>query len=153
MRLESDCSEPEILDVIWDDKTEVTTGTMDQNRQPGSDATRWIAEWSHLPLRGRILLATYMVIGAFGGLFGSHTVLTEFPRSWVAWAVSLVILEPVGLACALGLIVLAFPHSAVTGWFTSTLKRAKTASIIVGLIFASAFLGSVVFLLYELWKM
>ena len=125
MRLESDCSEPEILDVVWDDKTEVTTGTMDQNRQPGSDATRWIAEWSHLPLRGRILLATYMVIGAFGGLFGSHTVLTEFPRSWVAWAVSLVILEPVGLACALGLIVLAFPHSAVTGWFNQHPKACE----------------------------
>ena len=124
---------------------------MEQNRP--SDAARWIAEWSQLPLRGRIVLVIYMGIGAFGGLIGSHTVLAEYPRSWIAWTLSLLILEPIGLVCALGLIVLLFPRSAATAWFTDTLRRAKAASVIVGLIFAAAFLGSAVFLLYELWKM
>jgi len=93
-----------------------------------------------------------MVIGALGGLIGAHIVLEEFSRSWVAWAVSLIILEPVGFACALGLFVLMFPRSRIAGWFCHALGRAKVAAVVVGLIFASAILGNSTFLLYEIWK-
>lgn len=116
------------------------------------EAVRWVEEWFRLPLRGRILLTTYLIIGAFGGLYGAHTVLDEFSKSWVAWTLSLVVLEPVGLACAFGLIVLVFPRSRVATWFSSALKRAKIAAVVVGLVFASALLGSVSFLLYEFLK-
>jgi hypothetical protein len=126
---------------------------MDPNKSSRNDVAQWVDEWSRLPFRARILLAIYMVIGAFGGLLGAHTIIGEFPKSWVAWGISLLVLEPVGLACALGLIVLVFPQSPIAAWFTSTLRRAKTASLIVGFIFAAGFLGSVTFLLYELWKM
>src|SRR6266850_7126094 len=109
--------------------------TKTQNKPQVNDAARWINEWSRLPLRGRLLLTVYMIIGAFGGLFGSHTVLSEFSHSWIAWAIALVVLEPVGLACGLGLVVLVFPESKVAAWFTSTVKRAKIASAVVGLVF------------------
>src|SRR3954447_19724343 len=98
-------------------------------------------EWSRLPLRGRLLLTVYMVIGALGGSLGAHTVLVEFSHSWIAWCVSLIILEPVGLACSFGLIVLIFPRSLVSGWFSHALKRAKMAALVVGLIFVGALVG------------
>lgn len=123
------------------------------NTQQRHDAAaRFVEEWAQLPLRGRVLLAVYMVIGAFGGLIGADSVLAEFTHSWIGWAVSLIVLEPVGLACALGLFVLIFPRSRIAGWFCHALGRAKVAAVVVGLIFVSAILSCLTFFLYEFWK-
>ena len=117
------------------------------------DAAEWIREWQCLPCRSRIVLTICLLVGAFGGLWGGILLTSDFRRSWVAWAISLLILDPVGLACALGLIVLIFPSSLLAHQFGKTLREARRAAALVGLIVVAALLGCFLFLLVELWKM
>ena len=121
--------------------------------QVSSNADEWRREWSRRPLPARILFGAVLTIGACGGLIGAEAVTSEFSGSWVAWLLALFVLEPIGLACGFGLLVLAFPRSAIARWFVSSLKRAKVAALLVGLAFVGAILWVVIFLVYELWKM
>jgi hypothetical protein len=125
---------------------------MDRKTECNSDADEWRREWSRGPVAARIFFAAVLVIGTCGGLVGAEAVTTEFPQSWVAWLLALAVLEPVGLVCGFGLLVLVFPRSAIARWFASSLKRARMASLLVGLVFAGAILWVVVFLIYALWK-
>ena len=118
-----------------------------------SDADEWRSEWLRRPLFARIIFSTFLIIGACGGFLGADSLIHEFSRSWVAWVVAMAVLEPVGLACALGLLVLMLPRTRFAHFFVHAIKRAKIASILVGLVFAGAILWVVYFLLYELWQM
>src|SRR3954447_3601236 len=96
-------------------------------------------EWSRLPLRGRLLLTVYMVIGALGGLLGAHTVLVEFSHSWIAWFVSLIILEPVGLASGLANM---FIITSIGGTLSFALFAGRRRWLIGGLLGLAAGLGA-----------
>lgn len=126
---------------------------MEPNSHLDHEVEEWRREWSHLPLLTRWYLGALLLIGACGGLVGAHTVILEFRTSWVAWVIGLAVLEPVGLASAMGLLVLLLPRSVVARWFVSSLKRAKLASVLVGLACIGAILWVLMFLIYGLWKM
>ena len=127
----------------------------EQGASPQQPGEQLQAEWREMTPEMRLFMSVCMSIGAFGGLYGGHTVLVLFSHHWFAWALSLAVLEPVGLASALGLVIVNFPRSRLAGWaarlFASTLGRAKIAAILVGLVFGAAGVFVVGALLYALW--
>lgn len=125
-----------------------------KNRQE-SEAVRWVQEWFALPIPNRILIGVYLGVGAIGGIYGGHTLIQRYGHSWVAWIIAIIILEPIGLTCALGLLIPLLPQRFVSGIFSETLRRARLAAAITGLTFASVAVVSIGMLLlgtlYNYW--
>jgi len=111
-----------------------------------------LLEWRRAArLRYRVLVATYLAVGAFGGLFGGHALVTEY-GNWLAWAISLMILEPAGLACLAGFAFMLLPTAATGGFLTATLRRATLAVLVVGLAYAGTIVGGVLLVIWEYWR-
>ena len=124
--------------------------------EPGEDVdpigARLLAELRAAPLRQRLILPIYLLISTFGGLYGGYA-LTSAYSNWITWSVSLLILEPVGIASLLALIVMIFPESAFSSMLARALNRAKLAGILVGLAFAGFIAWAAIFIALEFWRM
>lgn len=120
-----------------------------------SEAVRWVQEWFALPILDRILIGVCLAVGAIGGIYGGHTLIQRYGHSWVAWLIAIIILEPIGLTCALGLLIPLLPQRFVSGIFSETLRRARLAAGITGLTFACVGVVSIGTLLlgtlYNFW--
>jgi len=110
------------------------------------------AELREAPLRLRIVLPIYLGIGAFGGLYGGYA-LTSAYSNWITWPISLLILEPIGVASLLALAVMVSPSSAFAVMLTRALARAKLAALIVGLAFAGFLAWAILYLVLEFLKL
>lgn len=113
---------------------------------------RLLDEWRHAPLRLRILLTVYLAIAALGGLLGGHALISEY-SNWLTWSITLLILEPVGAASLLALLLIYFPNSGVSRIFSHALTRAKLALLLIGVCIAGWFLFVAGYLALEFWKL
>ena len=63
------------------------------------------------------------------------------------------VLEPIGVASLLALLVMIFPASALSTMLARALNRARLAAILVGLAIAGALAWAVIFIAIEYWSM
>jgi hypothetical protein len=96
---------------------------------------RFLAEWRSSPVRLKIILFLYLVVAAFGGLYGGYALTSEYPN-WITWSITLLILEPVGFLSLMTLVVILWPNSSFALLFSRAVGRAKLATILVALAFA-----------------
>jgi len=124
--------------------------------EPGESANpigaRLISELRAAPIRVRMILPVYLVLGASGGLYSGYA-LTDSYSNWISWAISLFILEPIGIASLLALLVIVFPESAFSSMLAHALRRARLAAILVGMAFASFIAWALIFITAELWRL
>jgi hypothetical protein len=111
-----------------------------------------LLEWRDLaPWRHRLLILSFLAIGAFGGLYGGFALAHEWPH-WVTLAISALVLEPIGLACLAGLSFLVLPTRATGLFLSRVMPRAARAALLVGGLYAGVVLGLVLYALYEYWS-
>jgi len=123
--------------------------------EPGPDVdpigARLLAELRAAPLRQRLILPIYLLISTLGGLYGGYA-LTSAYSNWITWSVSLLILEPIGTASLLALLVMMFPESTFSSMLARALNRAKIAAVLVGLAFAGFVAWAAIFIAFEFWR-
>ena len=112
-----------------------------------ADDDRVYRELGGLGFSTRALLLLYSLAGAYGGLYGGYLLLHETSH-WAAWLVALVILEPIGVACALAVIVVLAPGSFMSAFLLGAVRRAMVG---VGLVGAAFFLFIFGTLAYVAW--
>jgi hypothetical protein len=93
-------------------------------------------------------LILYLGIGAWGGLSGGYLLARELHHP-VSYAISFLILEPVGLCCLAGLVALIAPDSFVAGLLSGALGRAKLALVLVFGSAAAFLLGMLSWVAWE----
>ena len=125
---------------------DVSPGLPDRTRPP--QALRLMAEWREAPARVRLMLSLYLAIGAWGGISGGYSLATEIPHP-ISYAISLLILEPVGFCCALGLITLYAPTALFDGFLAGAIVRAKVALLFIALAVVLYFGGVLIWCAWE----
>lgn len=113
-----------------------------------STGARLLAELHAAPPRQRTILPIYLFISAFGGLYGGYA-LTSAYGNWLTWAVSLLILEPIGITSLLALVVIMFPDSVFSAMLAHVFYRARLAVLLVGLAFVGFLAWSLIFIAFE----
>jgi hypothetical protein len=98
------------------------------------------------------MLTLYLAIGAWGGIAGGYSLATEL-RHPVSYAISLLILEPIGVCCALGLLCLFAPTALFDAFLASAITRAKLALFIIALAVALYFGGVLVWCALEWYRL
>jgi hypothetical protein len=89
-----------------------------------------VGTWlSSYPAWKRLLGFLFFGALGLGALFLSHE-LVQFFKNWVAWLITISILEPVGLTLFLFAICLIIPKSSFAKWLVKSLPRARYAALI-----------------------
>lgn len=112
---------------------------------------RLLNELHAAPLRQRIVLPVYLMISAFGGLYGGYA-LTSAYSNWITWSISFLILEPIGVASLLALLTMMFPESALSTMLARALNRAKLAAVLVGLAVVGVLAWAAIVIATEFWQ-
>jgi hypothetical protein len=76
---------------------------------------------------------------SLGGLYGGYALAHEI-HHWIAWAVALIIVEPIGLGCLLALGALFSPDSLAAHIFNSHLRRLQMSTLILGIVWVGPIL-------------
>src|SRR5947199_408059 len=84
----------------------------------------------------RVALAGALAFVALSDLYGGWQ-LTHQSHHWMAWAITLLVLEPVGVFAALALAAILAPDSLAGSLFDGAMQRAFGAILIVGIYFAA----------------
>ncbi len=123
--------------------------------QPGEPrsplAARLLEEWRDSPLRVRVFLCVLTGLAGVGCLYGGYAISHESP-GWVSWLLTILILEPLGVACLLSLLLVAAPTPFLGFLFSGSIKRARGVVIAVGIAFGFGMLVGVAFVVRELWR-
>ena len=109
-------------------------------------------QWGEAPLRFRVFMTVYLLIAVWGGLVGGH-LLTAAYSNWFTWSVTLLILEPVGVASLAALIFLYWPNSWVGAALQKALGRAKFAALFVAACVAGWLAWVILYFAAEFWKL
>lgn len=125
---------------------------IEPNESANPIGARLISELRVAPVSVRIILPVYLIVSSGGGLYGGYA-LTDAYSNWITWAISLLILEPIGMASLLALVVIVFPHSTFSTLLAHALERAKLAAILLGLAFAGFIASALIYIAAELWRL
>ena len=110
-----------------------------------------LSQVSHLHPAARLVLAAFLGLlswSCFSGAAG----LSEY-KHWVPWAVILLLLEPMGVALALGTVFFIAPQSRLSRWFTAAMFRAGAGIALI--VFALACVAGTIIVagLWELYRL
>jgi hypothetical protein len=108
-------------------------------------------QWVEAPLRFRAFMTLYLLIAAWGGMVGGH-LLTAAYSNWITWSVTLLILEPVGVASLAALVFLYWPNSWLGVVVQKSMQRAKLATLIVAACAAGWLVWVILYFAAEIWK-
>jgi hypothetical protein len=114
-----------------------------------------VQEWRGVSPRIRVLLVLYLAIGAWGGISGGFLLAHEI-RHPLSYAVSFLVLEPVGICCLLALVALVAlvaPESSLSSHLGVALGRARIAVVLVALTFALWLVAVVLWVAWEWFRL
>ena len=115
-----------------------------------AEAAQLSDEWLDAPVRARVFLCVLTGLAGIGCLYAGFAISRDSP-GWVAWLLTILILEPLGVACLLGLLVLAAPNSFLATLLSGSLRRARLVLILIGIAFGLGVLLGFAFVGRELW--
>jgi hypothetical protein len=108
-------------------------------------------EVSRLPAIARLGIAAVFGLLSWACFFGAAG-LSEY-KHWVPWAFILLLLEPMGVALALGTVFFVAPQSRLSRWFTVALFRAGAGIALIIFAVACAVVTVIVAGLWELYRL
>ena len=103
------------------------------------DAVALRDEFAHQRGCFKIFLVIYMLIGACGGIGGGLLLAHEL-HHWIAWAISAILLEPIGILCLFSLITLFAPDSIAADFIGWAIARGRVAALIAGICYLGGIL-------------
>lgn len=112
-------------------------------------ATRFLVHLVPFPLRTVAFLA--LTAAGLGGLLAAFELGQASDHHWLACCVSLLVLEPMAVACLLSAFLLLWPSSALSEVFVTAWRRARVAGLVTGFALLTGLTWISFYLIHELW--